>query len=84
MNVSALISSLYVTVIAGQELEAKALEHHEPPYSWSILPKNTFCPRGEAQARGGISGAAESQLRPRQPDKLRPRYSSRAEAGGPL
>ena len=29
MNVSALISSLYVTVIAGQELEAKALEHHE-------------------------------------------------------
>lgn len=25
MNVSALISSLYVTVIAGQELEAKAL-----------------------------------------------------------
>ncbi len=84
MNVSALISSLYVTVIAGQELEAKALEHHERRTAGRFCRKTLSVHAVKPQARGGISGAAESQLRPRQPDKLRPRYSSRAEAGGPL
>jgi hypothetical protein len=84
MNVSALISSLYVTVIAGQELEANS-GASRTPYSWSILPKNTFCPRGEAQ-KPGVEFLARLKVNYARANltKLKPRYSSRAEAGGPL
>ena len=60
MNVSALISSLYGDRYRRAGGWKQNLDITNA-VQLVVLPKNTFCPRVKPQARGGISGAAESR-----------------------